>query len=56
MARLIAQVLISAGGNWRAGQETRPYKAILVLSDAMATAAMKPHLSLWNQIGLLKTP
>ena len=53
MARLIAQVLISAGGNWR---ETRPYKAILVLSDAMATAAMKPHLSLWNQIGLLKTP
>ena len=29
-ARLIAQVLISAAVNWRAGQETRPYKAISV--------------------------
>ena len=29
-ARLIAQVLISAAVNWRAGQNTRPYKAISV--------------------------
>ena len=38
-ARLIAQVLISAAVNWRAGQETRPYKAILVMGDEMAAAA-----------------
>ena len=58
-ARLIAQVLISAGGNrradlgsaptvvqanysktgGRAGQETRPYKAISVMGDTVATAA-----------------
>ena len=58
-ARLIAQVLISAGGNrradlgsaptvvqvkysktgGRAGQETRPYKAISVMGDEMAAAA-----------------
>ena len=31
MARLIAQVLISAGKNWRAAQETRPYGAISVM-------------------------
>ena len=43
-ARLIAQVLISAGGNWRAGQETRPYGAISVMGDTMAAAAMKPIL------------
>ena len=29
-ARLIAQVLISAGGNWRAGQETRPSSGVAV--------------------------
>ena len=29
-ARLIAQVLISAAVNWRAGQNTRPYKAMSV--------------------------
>ena len=40
----------------RAGQETRPYKAISVLGDAMATTATKPRLSLWNQTGLLKPP
>ena len=58
-ARLITQVLISAGGNrradlgsaptvvqakynktgGRAGQETRPYKAISVMGDEMAAAA-----------------
>ncbi len=38
-ARLIARVLISAGGNRRAGQETRPYKAISVMGDEMAAAA-----------------
>ena len=38
-ARLIAQVLISAVGNRRAGQETRPYGAISVMGDTMATAA-----------------
>ncbi len=38
-ARLIAQVLISAVGNRRAGQEPRPYKAISVMGDTMATAA-----------------
>ena len=38
-ARLIAQVLISAAVNWRAGQETRPYGAISVMGDEMATAA-----------------
>ena len=56
MARLIAQGLISAGENWRAGQETRPYGAISVLRNTMSTAATKPHLSLWNQMGLLKPP
>ena len=40
----------------RAGQETRPYGAISALSDAMATAATEPRLSLRNQTGLLKTP
>ena len=40
----------------RAGQETRPYKAISVLGDTMAAAAMKPRLSLRNQTGLLKPP
>ena len=40
----------------RAGQETRPYKAISVLGDMATAAAMKPHLSLRNQMGLLKTP
>ena len=38
-ARLIAQVLISAAVNWRAGQETRPYKAISVMGDTVAAAA-----------------
>ncbi|MGI5934178.1 MAG: hypothetical protein ACOX7A_05170 [Lawsonibacter sp.] len=38
-ARLIAQVLISSVGNRRTGQETRPYKAISVMGDTMATAA-----------------
>ena len=38
-ARLVAQVLISAAVNWRAGQETRPYKAISVMGDEMAAAA-----------------
>ncbi|GEM_PF-5920492 len=40
----------------RAGQETLPYKAISVLGDMATAAAMKPHLSLRNQMGLLKTP
>ena len=40
----------------RAGQETRPYGAITVLHNTMATTAMKPRLSLRNQTGLLKTP
>ena len=43
-ARLIAQGLISAGENWRAGQETRPYGAISVMGDMVATAAMKTIL------------
>ena len=40
----------------RAGQETRPYKAISVLGDAMAAAATEPRLSLRDQKGLLKPP
>ena len=44
MARLIAQVLISAGENWRAGQETRPYGAISVMGNTVAAAAMKTIL------------
>ncbi len=44
MARLIAQGLISAGENWRAGQETRPYGAISVMGDTVAAAAMKTIL------------
>ena len=34
--RLIAQGLISAEENRRAGQETRPYGAISVMGDTMA--------------------
>ena len=38
-ARLMAQGLISAEAKWRAGQETRPYKAISVMGDTVAAAA-----------------
>ncbi len=40
-ARLIAQVLISAAVNWRAGQETRLYGVISVLRSTMPAADMK---------------
>ena len=38
----------------RAGQETRPYKAISVMRDMATAAALKPRLSLWNQTGSRK--
>ena len=37
--------------NRRAGQETRPYKAISVMRDTATAVALKPRLSLWNQTG-----
>ena len=43
-ARLMAQGLISAEAKWWAGQETRPYKAISVMGDAMTAAATEPLL------------
>ena len=42
-ARLIAQGLISADVNWRAGQGPAP-TGISVMGDTMAAAAMKPIL------------
>ena len=56
MARLIAQVLISAGKNWRAGQETRPYGAISVMGDTMAAAAKELILFCYDLLKDLKSP